>query len=202
MVNVLLHLPLYLSIILSSISDAEILSTIWVINNYGFNFWCRSMTCLLRITSQQPLTSIQFTCHTQLVDTRPSVSGRLSAQLLRGSPILSWCMVGTTGRSWWLFALLSMQWRSFICWQTKTQFKSLLMLLSTGELSWCTLNSFSLAKVICGGMVVDQEALLLISWFCSCQIVACFDIKLFVQYLQKIGLFLQVLNFNVLNSGE
>ena len=61
-----------------------------------------------------------------------SGSGRRSAPLLRGSPTLSWCTVETMARNSWLLGSSSMLWRLFICWLTRTPFRLLLKLLSTG----------------------------------------------------------------------
>lgn len=83
-----------------------------------FNLICvlyRLATFQLRITSQQLLQSVLSTCPTLLGGTRLSVSGRLSAQLLKGWPTRSWCTVETMVRSWWPSVLSSMLWKSSTC---------------------------------------------------------------------------------------
>lgn len=96
---------------------------------FGFTSW---VMCPFLITLEFNHPSMLHMCLTLLVGTQSSVSGRLNAPLLRGSPTLSWCTVETMEKSSRPLGLLSMPWRLFTCWLIRTQFKLLLMLLSTG----------------------------------------------------------------------
>ena len=96
----------------------------------------RSMTFHWVIILESKQQKMQPMYLTQLGGTQWSGLGRHSAQLLRGSQTHWWCMEETMARNWWPSGLSSTPWKSFTFWLTRTQFRSLLMLSSTGIEVW------------------------------------------------------------------